>query len=129
MRFLFLAVLMIGVGVGLVGCEDENGGASEEEEVVEETGADRNNVDQELISFSGTVFHLISGPDDATSNVGSSSDEFTIAGDNGTNYAAGDSLPIEYRVSQLRVWVRAEDLSLGGQVDPVPIRIVEIGRL
>jgi len=129
MRFLFLLILMISVGVGVVGCEDDDGGSSEEEETAEETGADRNNVDQELISFSGTVFHLVSGPDDATSSVGSSSDEFTIEGDNGTIYAAGDSLPIEYRVSQLRVWVRAEDLSLGGQVDPVPIWIVEIGRL
>jgi len=36
MRFLFLSVLIIGVGVGVVGCEHDDGGSSDDEEMVED---------------------------------------------------------------------------------------------
>ncbi len=131
MKYLFLSILMIGVGIGVVGCEDDDTDGPPKEEVVEEPTGVGGNSDQNLISFTGTILQNgIAAPGNAIySNKTFSTNSFYIWGDNGTRYFAEDSLPNEFKVSLLRVGVRAEDLNENVQPGIALIRIVEIERL
>jgi len=116
MKYLFLSILMIGVGIGVVGCEDD----------------DSSDADLNLITFNGNVFNVPLGVP-ANNSINSSkatANDYYISGDNGTNYLAGESLPEEFRVSQLRVWVSAEMASITKEVrtPPTQINIIEIER-
>ncbi len=119
MKYLFLSILMIGVGFGVVGCEDDKDDPPQEE----------------AIELNGRVSAVYSEDDsDCEYNYdgdGCSSRSvvlgYVIISDDRIMYNPGDSLPKEYKIHGLNVWVRAEDMqkySAWGQV----IRIIEIER-
>ena len=115
MRFLFLSILMIGVGVGVVGCEhDDDDSSTQEEEVVEEPSGGGRKYD---LDFYGTVIrNAAAGPGGA---VAGQQSDFIILGDDGVVYDPGDSLPEGFKVSRLEVWVLAKKLS-----EPTPYSVV-----
>lgn len=120
MRFLFLSILMLGVGVGLAGCEcDDDDGSAQDEEVVEETGGEGRKYD---LDFYGTVTIVASGDDGSSPGFSG----FAIVDGSNIHYDPLDSLPNDFRIEGLEVWVLAkhtgETSLLGIVIDIVEIR-------
>jgi len=126
MRFLFLSILMIGVGVGVVGCEDDESSQddvveTEQEEVVENTGGGGLEYD---LDFFGTTDAVASGDDGGNAGI---ENGFIIVSESGTIYDPAGTLPESFKVVGLRVRVFAVDARetsvLGRVINIVEIRI------
>ena len=103
MKYLFLSILMIGVGIGVVGCEDDD-------------------KDDNIIEINGLVFGVASSADALRSSFA-----YLIESTNGVIYDPQNSLPEEHRIEGLAVWVRAEELETTSSWSRV-INIIEIER-
>ena len=118
MKYLFLSILMIGVGIGLVGCEDDDKDDPAVEEEVIEDDSDAPEKD-ELYDYE--INGVVEAGDSDTGG-----DEFYgIFGDDGVRYDPRDSLPDEFKIGGLEVYVLANDVGENNSVEVV-IDIVEI---
>ena len=122
MKFVFMSILMLGLGVFVVGCEDDDNAAPEEDVVVDGSG---DSDDGSTVSYD----YEINGTVDALAPQGASSTpsgNYIIRGDDGVDYDPQGSLPGEFRQVGLDVWVLANDgggaSSFGRLIDIVRIR-------
>ncbi len=118
MKYLFLSILMIGVGIGVVGCEDDDkDDPPPAEEVVEEDSH---------ASEEGELYdYEINGVVEAGGSATGSDEFYGIFGDDGVRYDPRDSLPDEFKIGGLEVYVLANDAGENNSVEVV-IDIVEI---
>ena len=114
MKYLFLSILMIGVGICVVGCEDDDHADPPP--------------DENIIEFNGRV-NAVYSADSASCKCEDGSyrylEGYIIISETKVRYDPQDSLPNDFKISGAAVTVRAEDLhktSVLGQV----IRIIEI---
>ncbi len=122
MKYLFLSILMIGVGIGVVGCEDDDKDDPPEEEVEEETENDAR-----MFSFNGKIDAVEIDDTPNYIKYNDMEDNFIISADRGVDYDPQNSLPDNYRVTGIEVWVYAEDLERTSHLGRV-IRVDRIRR-
>jgi len=124
MKFLFMSILMLGVGIGVVGCEDDE---SSQDDVVE-TEQEVEEVVVDTFEITGHVlFNALSGPDGANGALEDVVDRWFIRGDDGVSYFPDAPLPSGFEIAGLRVWVLAEDLNSSVGSGKL-IRIIQIER-
>ena len=125
MKYRFLSVLMIGVGIGVVGCEDDDADAPAEGTVEEPAGDGVASAG--TFEFTGMVDGIaIEHGGDGGDAGGAITEVYVIRGDDGVNYDPQGTLPSEFDEAGIRVWVLAEDgggtCSVGKRINIVRIR-------
>jgi len=119
MKNIFLMILMIGVGIGVVGCEDDEKDSPLEEKIIEFTGRvtavySDDASDCEFRDGSDTEYRVVLG--------------YVIVSDDGVRYDPRDSLPSDYKTNGLYVWILAEDLEKTSSLGEL-IKIKEIDQV
>ena len=125
MKFLLLSILMIGVGIGVVGCEHDDD-EPQDASMVDTDGTASPTERKYELDFYGTIFpNGTAGPGGAVAGQPSG---FFIAGDDGRYYAPGTTLPESFKVVGMKVWVLANyaEGSIPAGALMINIEIVEI---